>query len=178
MNLWIRVAVVWFLAVFRKKTSLGEASVTSFMVLPHDIDLNIHLNNGRFLAFMDLGRLDLIIRSGAARIFLNKKWNPVVASATLRYRKSLGLFKRFDLHTRVIGSDDKFVYIEQEFVIKNELYARGAVKICFLHKKKMVPIPEIRAILPIHDRPSSEAWIQAWQSLDRSFVKDVSSSQP
>ncbi len=175
MNLWIRVCIIWLLTIFRKKTSVSEESKTRFMVLPHDIDLNIHLNNGRFLAFMDLGRLDFVIRTGAARIFLDKKWNPVVASATVRYRKSLGLFRRFDLHTRIVGSDHKFVYIEQDFVVKNELYARGAVKICFLHKKKIVPIPEISSFLQIRERPSSGIWIEAWQALDKSFVKDFSS---
>ncbi len=177
MNLWIRVCIIWLLTLVRKKTLASEETRTRFMVLPHDIDLNVHLNNGRFLAFMDLGRLDFTLRTGAAKIFLDKKWNPVVASATVRYRKSLGLFKSFDLHTRIVGSDHKFIYIEQDFVVKNELYARGAVKICFLHKKKIVPMTEITSLLQIRSKTSSEVWIQAWQALDKSFLKDYSSLQ-
>ena len=89
MNLWIRVFTIFLMTFFRKKLSPKEIGVTKFMVLPHDIDLNIHLNNGRFLTFMDLGRLDFIMRAGLARVFLKMKWNPVVASATVRYRKSI-----------------------------------------------------------------------------------------
>ena len=65
MNLWLRVLWVWLRAKFGAK--LGMPSGTScveLIVLPNDLDTNLHMNNGRYLTLMDLGRLDLFVRSG------------------------------------------------------------------------------------------------------------------
>jgi thioesterase superfamily protein len=44
----------------------GEARLR-FRILPHDLDLNFHVNNARYLSFMDLGRVDLMGRLGLFR---------------------------------------------------------------------------------------------------------------
>ena len=83
---------------------------------PTDLDLNFHMNNGRYLSIMDLGRMDLMLQSGLAkRIMLEQKWMPVIAAGTVRYRKSIEPFERFELETRVIGWDDRWVFLEQRF---------------------------------------------------------------
>ena len=41
-----------------------DESVIHARVLPTDLDLNLHLNNGRALTLMDLGRVDLMLRMG------------------------------------------------------------------------------------------------------------------
>jgi acyl-CoA thioesterase FadM len=43
---------------------LGE-SVVRFRVWPGDLDFNLHMNNGRYLTLMGLGRLDLMARATA-----------------------------------------------------------------------------------------------------------------
>jgi hypothetical protein len=40
-------------------------------------------------------------------------WGLVVAGASVRYRARIRPFQRFELRTRVVGWDDRFVYIEQ-----------------------------------------------------------------
>ena len=85
MNLWLRLLVVLARAL-RRPGSLGplDEGVLRFHVMPHDLDVNLHVNNGRYFTLMDLGRVDLVARLGLVRPILRNRWMPVVASATLR----------------------------------------------------------------------------------------------
>jgi acyl-CoA thioesterase FadM len=116
MNLWFRL--LWWLLTWPRRGRLGplDKSSLSFTVLPTDLDVNLHMNNGRFLALMDLGRLDLLARSGLVGVALKKKWRPIAAAITIHYRKPLQPFQRFQLETRILGWDEKWFYIEQVFL--------------------------------------------------------------
>ena len=45
------------------------------------------MNNGRYLTLMDLGRADLVIRSGLWRAVLRHGWAPVVSAVKIRFRR-------------------------------------------------------------------------------------------
>src|ERR1044071_6015206 len=86
--LWITIA-----SIFRSRIDpLGE-SVVHFTVLPHDCDLNIHLNAGRYLSFMDVARMDLIGRTGLGRKLLKKKWRPIMGGCQVLYRREIRPFE-------------------------------------------------------------------------------------
>jgi len=64
MNLIFRMIRVFFMARRRSRVHpLAETSLT-FMVWPSDVDVLIHMNNGRYLTLMDLGRVDASLRNG------------------------------------------------------------------------------------------------------------------
>lgn len=113
--------------------SLIGASLT-FRVWPNDLDLNRHMNNSRYLALMDLGRYDLTRRIGLLQTARRNKWFPVVAAQTIRFRKSLAPFERFELHTRVAAWDAKSFYLEQTFTRGEELVAEAMVRARFLSR--------------------------------------------
>jgi hypothetical protein len=58
-------------------------------VWPNDIDLNLHLNNARFLSLMDYGRTHLLARSGLLEHILRSRWQPLVGAVWMTYRRSL-----------------------------------------------------------------------------------------
>src|SRR4051812_35281882 len=91
----------------RGRLAVHGESVLRFRVMPGDLDINLHMNNGRYLSIMDLGRLDIILRSGIHRPMLRRRWTPLVGSETIRFRRSLTLFQRYELHSRLVGWDDK-----------------------------------------------------------------------
>ena len=71
MSLWFRMLYVWILAYFRERLPVGPArSVLVLRVLPNDLDINFHVNNGRFLTLCDLNRMDLFIRTGLLKVGL------------------------------------------------------------------------------------------------------------
>ncbi|WP_026480458.1 acyl-CoA thioesterase [Ahrensia sp. 13_GOM-1096m] len=155
MNLVFRLLWVIITAFRRSKLGMMEESVITLRVMPNDLDTNIHMNNGRYLTIMDLGRVDFIIRSGMAKQLREQKWYPVVGSAKISYKRSLSPFQRYELKTRVHGWDEKWIYLEQEFVVGDVLYARGIVKTLFLKDGHKVPSSQVTHAIG-YDGPSPE----------------------
>jgi acyl-CoA thioesterase FadM len=109
-----------------------DESVVRFLVSPQDLDAYLHMNNGRYLAIMDLGRLDLMIRNGILKTCLKQRWQPVVAGATIQYRKVLFPFSFFHLQTRLIGWKGKWLYIAEAFNREGREVAQALVKMAVL----------------------------------------------
>lgn len=112
MVLIVRFLFTLFKSRFRSKIGLLDESVLRFTVLPHDCDLNFHLNAGRFISFMDVGRIELIGRMRVLGTLLRRRWRPVMGGAVVRFRRSVLPFERFDVRSRVIGWDEKWIYVE------------------------------------------------------------------
>ncbi len=93
-----------------------------------DIDLLGHMNNGRYLSFMDLGRIDLTKRTGMAARLSEARIHAVVGQQSIAYRRSLGFLQRFTLESRLVGADERSVFIEQRFVAKGQVMARALVR--------------------------------------------------
>lgn len=109
-------------------------SVTRMRVRPGDLDLYLHVNNGVYLQMMDVARTNLIADIGGMGPLAEKRWYPVVAASTMRYRRSLTLGQRFEIHTQLVGWDERMVYLEQRFLREGELCARGFVAGRFLER--------------------------------------------
>ncbi len=105
-----------------------DECVLAFRVMPADLDINLHMNNGRYLQIMDLGRFDYIIRAGLFAEMRRRRWMPLVGSETIRFRRSLAPFRTYQLHTRLVYWDDKWFFFEQRFTARGELIASAMVK--------------------------------------------------
>lgn len=138
---------LWKALTLRLRPPLGPlgVSVLSFRVWPNDLDVNIHMNNGRFLSVMDLGRFDLSFRTGLGRAMLKNRWKPLVGGLSMRYRRSLAPFERYELHTRLLGWDAKWFYLEQRFLKGGNLVAEGIVRALFRGRKGNVAVSEVLA---------------------------------
>lgn len=118
MNLWLRL--LWVLLTARRRGGLtlpAEVSRISFRVWPHDLDLSFHMNNGRYLTLMDLGRIDVMVRSGLWREVMKNKWTPIASAIAIRFRRELRPFQKFYLETRLACWDKDLVVMEQTFFI-------------------------------------------------------------
>jgi acyl-CoA thioesterase FadM len=116
MNLWLRLIWMLLTARFRGPVQLFDTSVVRLRVLPNDLDFNGHVNNGRYLSLADLGRLDFVIRTGAVRVAIANRTIPLIGDAVAKFRKDLKLFQRYDLQSRLLGWDEKWIFMEHRFV--------------------------------------------------------------
>ncbi len=145
---------------------LGE-SVISLRVWLNDLDTNLHMNNGRYLTIMDLGRLDFIVRTGLGRLMVKRRWRPMVGSAVLRFRRGLAPFERYELKTRVAWWDDKWFWIEQRFEREGEVVAVGAIKGLFRAPTGNVPTADVLSPLGVTGPPGKiPEWIAAWRDAE------------
>ncbi|XP_072007090.1 protein THEM6 isoform X1 [Engystomops pustulosus] len=110
-----------FLAVLRArlqpvvKDLLKEHSFSG-LVLPHDLDFLLHMNNSRYLREADFARLSYFTRSGLFGAIHAMGAGMVMAACTIRYRRSLRLLEAFEIRTRLLCWDEKAFYVEQRFV--------------------------------------------------------------
>lgn len=179
MNLYIRFFWVWICTYFKEKIqSVLAESELCFTVLPNDLDLNIHMNNGRYLSVMDLGRMDLIIRNGLYKEMLRQNSIPVLASVQMRYRIALKPFQRYKLKTSVIYWDEKWIYMRQDFIIlkgkkAGAVAASGLLKGSFYNNKTRQTVPTQQLLSFFKDEdgnipqpPSRPKVIDNWHDLE------------
>lgn len=107
---------------------------TPFRVTPGDLDQLGHMNNGRYLTILDLGRMDLMLNSGLWGQCMERGWYPVVAAQTISYRKSLHPGERFDVVSELLGIEERWVYMQQTFCIGDDVHAHAIVKARFLRR--------------------------------------------
>lgn len=168
MNLWFRLLRVLLTGFFKKRLELLDSSRLGFRVCVHDLDIYAHMNNGRYLTLMDLGRIDLILRSPLKAAVKNNRWNPLVASILMRYRRSLKLFDPLILSTRVVCWDEKWFYIEQKFEKNGELMAAGLVKGLFAGPEGVIPTARVlEAAGTPAESPPMPPKIRQWIDADK-----------
>lgn len=135
MNLYLRLLGMVLATRRRGRLHLWDTARISFRVLPTDLDVLGHMTNSRYLALMDIGRLDMMRRSGAWAEVKRRRWYAVVAGQTIAYRKSLNPWQRVDLYTRNIGSDHRWNYLEQIFCVGTTVHAHAIVRTRFLRRE-------------------------------------------
>lgn len=137
-------------------------------VLPNDIDLNFHLNNGRYLNLMDYARTHLLARTRLLDHILHARWQPLVGAAWVTYRRSLPLFAAFELTSRLVCWDDRWFYIEQTFTGSKGLAAVGWVKGALRDPNGIVAPQKVIDIVALGAQsPSMPESIATWNELTR-----------
>jgi acyl-CoA thioesterase FadM len=155
-----------------------DVSTTVLRVHPGDLDIYFHVNNGSYLQMMDVARSNLLGDLGGLARLKENGWYPVVASSTMTYKRSLQLFERVTISTRVLGWDARVVYIEQVFRVGEKVSARGWVAGRFLSKDggRVAPA-EVLELLADGTPPPSPALpddVAAWaRSVDVAYRSPV-----
>jgi acyl-CoA thioesterase FadM len=131
MSLIFRMCYVFILSLFRERINADNlVSQLSLRVMPNDLDINFHMNNGRYLTICDLNRVDLFIRSGLLKAMFKRGWMPLIAEHTMTYKKPLNMFEKFDVSLKVTGWDEKYFYMEHIFSNSERVVAEGTSKGC------------------------------------------------
>lgn len=151
-----------------RRIGLFEEDVLRMRVGLQEIDFNLHLNNARYLSFMDYGRVHLMAATGILTPMLRDKWAPLVGSLSITYRRSLGFWAPFTLSTRVLCWDEKWFYMEQVFRSDQGLAAIAWVKGLFRAKDGNVPPQRVVDIIaPGTTSPPVPDVLEEWNDLTR-----------
>lgn len=171
MHMILRTLLIFFTKRFAKKASINEVTEYSMRVLPTDLDLLMHVNNGVYFSLMDFGRWDMIFRNGVYDACNKRGWYSVVASETIKFRKSLKLWDKFTLQTQIKGHDEKNVFIQQKFICRGELMATGLVRVRIL-KKSGGSVPTSEVFKEINDSLNTSVTDLGgeWQALESKYL--------
>jgi acyl-CoA thioesterase FadM len=173
MNLYIRLFFAIFRGLLLHRIALGEKISRSFRVLPNDIDINGHMNNGRYMTVVDLLLMEMLLRSKLLLPALKRGWIPAMGGNIISYRKQLKLFEKYSVSYKVCGWSEKWTFFEYEFRnTKGELVTRGYSKGAFWGRSGLIPIDvietELNLIRPENKTPDAvEKWIEADAELNK-----------
>jgi acyl-CoA thioesterase FadM len=127
MFLWVRLIG---LLLFRDRQRVDVLATTRLRLRawPTDLDLNGHVNNGRYLMLADLARIHWFLRTGVMRTALRQRARPLVGDAMAKFRRDLRLFQSFEIHSRLLGWDERWGFLEHRFVRDGRVIAVVAIR--------------------------------------------------
>lgn len=143
MNLIFRMFLTIFFAKRAAPLNPLDISRVTMRVLPNDLDVQMHMNNGRFLSIMDLGRIDLMVRTGFWAVAKQNGWFPLVGSVKIDYRRTLAVFEKFEMTSQIISWDDRWIFMEQQLISGGKMAAKATFKTMIRGKNGLVKPTEV-----------------------------------
>jgi len=126
MNLIFRMIALLVASLFKAKLPVERPKNSlSLRVLPNDIDINLHMNNGRYLTICDLTRVDMFIRTGLAKTMIDENWMPVISEHTMKYKKALKVFQKYEIKMEVTDWSDRSFQMLHTFLVGDRVVAEG-----------------------------------------------------
>jgi acyl-CoA thioesterase FadM len=165
--LGIRYPLAALRAMRGRRIGLLDEGLVRLRVRLRDCDVLLHVNNGRYLSLMDIGRIDHSGRSGLITMARARGWHAVAGGATIRFRRELRWRERYVLRTRLVGWDEGWSYWQQVFErADGRLAARAYVKVAVLDgERRRVPIAQVVEALGADPQsPPLPDGIVAWQA--------------
>ncbi len=166
---WMRLAGTAATFKLREHADVLDTTTLRGVVLPSDLDFNLHVNNGRYLTLADLGRIDWFLRTGMLQSGIKHRWRPIIATAAVRFSRSLKPWQRYELRTNLLCWGDKWAFMEHRFFARNrqgieKLFATVAIKGAFQGREGVVtPTQMMRALGADVASPPQPQWITDWQ---------------
>ncbi|AMR67412.1 thioesterase family protein [Aquipseudomonas alcaligenes] len=165
MNLWFRLLLMLLRRPWRKPAHGLSTTVVRMRVWPLDLDFNRHVTNGRYFTLADVGRMDYVLRSGAFRVALRHRALPIVGDTWGKFRRELKLFEAFEIHTRMLGWDDKWSFVEHRFVSGGRTVGVIVIRGLFRSASGTVSPGEFARGMGLDERsPDMPAWLREWSA--------------
>ncbi len=174
MNLYLRL--LWTLLRSRRLPRLqpGQTLERQWRVLANDIDVNGHMNNGRYLTLIDLMLVEYFVRTGFASVMLKRGWRPMAGGSFISYRRGLKPLQAYTLRFRLDACDLHWNYMRFEFVDGDRVCAAGYMKGSAVARSGLVPNAESYAAmgLPVH-AAEMPAPVQHWLAAETGLMRSA-----
>jgi acyl-CoA thioesterase FadM len=152
---------------------LEDGIEVAFRVWPHDLDMNLHMNNAKYLVAMELARWALFFRTGVARLALRNRWAMVNAAQNVTFFRGLHIFQRYTVSCRVLHADDGWLYLEEKVRRRGELVATGLFRMRIKRGPETISPREIARTagyaLPRTDLPAD---LRAWDQVTEAQIAE------
>ncbi len=171
MNLYLRLILTLLRAWRLPRFALGSTLERNFRVLPNDIDINGHMNNGRYMTIVDLMLMEYFVRIGFAGVLIKQGWRPMSGGSFITYRRGLKPFQTYRLRYRIDACDEYWNYMRFEFLDGDRVCASGYMKGAAVSKNGLVPNVTSYAALqiPVLANAIPEA-VQHWLLAEKSIM--------
>lgn len=165
MNMLIR----FFIMIALLKAQLTQQSTTatlteeqlfkpvtrSYRILPHDMGFRNHLPNYRYLSFIELNVTKWLVQLTTQKQLKELMW--ILSMQEMVYLKEIKFLDKITLTSTLEGWDEKYVYFQHHFFVKNTLMAIGMSKFVLVDKAGK-QTPEVLDMQDSHITPVIESW--------------------
>lgn len=145
-----------------------DTHVSHHICWPHDLDFFVELNNGRAMSLYDIGRFAAGMRVGLIAAVVKNGWALTMAGSTVRFRRRIRGFERFEMRSRAVCWDERFMYLEQSMWKRNgECASHVLYRAAVTDKTGMIPTARVIEAMgqnPIS--PPMPEWIEKWARAD------------
>jgi acyl-CoA thioesterase FadM len=168
VNLYLRLLWTWLRALGKPPIRIGDTIELQLRVWPNDLDINGHMNNGRYMTITDLALIEYFVRAGFLKVAMRKGWRPMLGGALIAFRRGLKPFRRYTLRFSMLCWDERWNYMGFEFRCAGQTMAVGHAKGLIVGPRGIVGGQETFSALGMDaTSPAFPAAIQSWISLDR-----------
>lgn len=107
----------------------------SYRVLPHDMGFRNHLPNYRYLSFIEINvtawLYKILKQNGLGGLSMD--W--IISMQEMVYLKEIKFLNKMTVTSTLEGWDEKYVYFQHHFYVKDTLMAIGLTKFVLFNKK-------------------------------------------
>lgn len=174
----LRFIIALLILRVKPTITLFAPVVRRFRVKPWDLDLNIHLNNAKYLKYLDKGRVEHIINCHPIRQLYHRQYKLIVANTEISYIRSLLPFQPFSVASKITGWDHKYVYYEQRFESQGQLYAIAVIRLALLKGNTTTsPVPVFEQLTGMPTGPELPGSVQLFNQLIRAQRQESSTTK-
>lgn len=150
----------------RDSVGLFETTRLRLIVLPHDLGFDGQATYGRCLALAELGWVDYLSRAGVLGLATKRGARLAVGGAVAKFRYGLTLFRRCELHTRLIGWDHRWVFTEHQFVFRGRHVGQVVTRCRFpSHEGALRPQELLDPLTMATNSPRLPDWVVNWSAV-------------
>ncbi|MES2669619.1 MAG: acyl-CoA thioesterase [Pseudomonadota bacterium] len=140
MNLYFRLLIALLRGFFKPKMAVTSTLIREMRVWPNDIDINMHMNNGRYMTITDLFMIELCLRAGILVPAMKMGWKPMLGGSLVVYKKQLATFDRYTAEFRICCWEENWTYFEFAFLNSaGEVVVTGYSKGAWVGRRGLVP---------------------------------------
>lgn len=168
MNLYVRLLWTWLRASVKPAIAMGDTVELRLHVWPGDLDINGHMNNGRYMTITDLALIEYFTRAGFLPVAMRHGWRPMLGGSMISFRHALKPFRVYTLKFSVQCWDERWNYFRFVFEHDGRIMAGGYSKGAVVGRKGIVGCAETRAAMGLHEgSPVVPEALAAWIEADR-----------
>ena len=128
-----------------------------YRILPHDMGFRNHLPNYRYLSFIELNVTSWLTQLSHHKGISGLMW--IISMQEVVYLKEVKFLDKLQVTSTLEGWDEKYVYFQHHFYVKNTLMAIGMTKFILINKSGKQS-PKALDMLGTHMTPVIETWHQ------------------
>lgn len=173
MNLYLRVLLTWLAARLKPRIIAGEEIRMTLRVWPQDLDLNGHMNSGRYLNITDLAVIEYLTRCGFLPVALRNRWRLIRTGTLISFKRELKPFRLYTLRFSMTCWDRNWVYMRFVFEYRGKVMAAGYVKGTTLGPAGINSRETFGVMGLSSESPPFPPSVQAWVDADRKIAREA-----